>query len=340
MRTLLSLLVLVASTGVAFAAQPVTVYLDRDGEVQRAHDGEDAVTIPRFGGVQKQYAPFAVTFVTERPASGAYITAVVGGYASQLGLDDHTTNGVGPYDGSVIPNAVVHIFSKVGTGEHDVENLCAVTAHEVGHALGLDHEYYCGDVMSYYLDQCGARRFIDVDAPCGEEGPRACGNGDEQQNSYQRIGRNVGWADAGSEARRPAVDHDPQPPAQVDPDDGDDGATRRGGNDDASDPWAGTRFGHKNRQPSNPQPDSDDAGAPQSPRDPWGEPAPQPPATTQAPQDPYGADDSDDDEPQQAQVQYDQIRPTRATTRTVHGKTYVIRVRWTQVHGHRRHSHR
>jgi hypothetical protein len=216
-------LVLVAATSLADAARPVTVFLDRAGGV-----ADRGVEIPRFGGgdrawnaivacVRRQYAPFAVDVVDRRPASGDYITAMIGGRASLFGLDDRTTNGVGPYDGTVLRTAVVHVFSQVGTGERDVENLCAVTAHEVGHALGLDHEVYCGDVMSYYLDRCGARRFVDADAPCGETGERGCGSGDESQNSYRRLGELVGYRDAKA-PRAPQ----PQPPREDDSADDDD----------------------------------------------------------------------------------------------------------------------
>jgi hypothetical protein len=199
----------------AHTPHAVTVYLDRDGDVT-----DEGVEIPRYRGgdrawqsvvacVQRQYAPFAVDVVDRRPAGGEYITAMIGGRASLLGLDDRTTNGVGPYSGGVLPTAVVHIFSEVGTGERDVENLCAVTAHEVAHSLGLDHEIYCGDVMSYYLDRCGARSFVDADAPCGETSERACGNGAESQNSYRRLGELVGFR----EARQPRPQQ-PRPPQQ------------------------------------------------------------------------------------------------------------------------------
>jgi hypothetical protein len=219
-------LVLLTAASVAHAApREVTVFLDRDGHVT-----DEGVEIPRFGGgerawnaivacVQRQYAPFAVDIVDRRPASGDYITAVIGGRASLLGLDDRSTNGVGPYDGNVLRTAVVHVFSQVGTGERDVENLCAVTAHEVGHALGLDHEVYCGDVMSYYLDRCGARRFIDADAPCGETAERECGSGDASQNSYRRLGELVGFRDARTPKTQPRPNPNPQPQPQPQPDD-------------------------------------------------------------------------------------------------------------------------
>jgi hypothetical protein len=159
------------------------------------------------GCVQRQYAPFDVDIVDVQPRGGHYITAVIGGRASQLGLDDRVVNGVGPFNGEIERDAVVHVFSKVGTGEHDVENLCAVTAHEVGHALGLEHERYCGDIMSYYLDRCGARRFVDADAPCGEDRVRACQSGARGQNSYRRLGELVGYRD--TPARDPEPSDDP-----------------------------------------------------------------------------------------------------------------------------------
>jgi hypothetical protein len=195
MRVTLVVLCAVAASAVAApSSRPVTVFLERGG------DGE---TIPRFGGgdrvwaatvgcVKQHFAPFQVDIVDQRPRGSDFITAVVGGKASMLGLNDRTTNGVGPYDGSVLRTATVHVFSQVGTGERDVANLCAVAAHEIGHALGLDHSYTCGDVMSYFNDQCGTQRFLDTEGPCGESASRDCANGDETQNSFQRLAQNVG----------------------------------------------------------------------------------------------------------------------------------------------------
>lgn len=199
MRLPSGLVVLLLAVAAAQAHADVTVFLERHGHI--THEG---VRIPAFGGgdrtwhaivacVREQYAPFAVDIVDSLPEHGPFITAVIGGRASQLGLDDDKTNGVGPYSGEVLDDAVVHVFSQVGTGERDVENLCATAAHEVGHALGLEHEFYCGDVMSYFLDRCGPRRFIDVDAPCGEDSPQGCATGEDTQNSYRRLGQLVGF---------------------------------------------------------------------------------------------------------------------------------------------------
>lgn len=204
-------------TSVADAApRPVTVFLERNGRVVD-HQGEE-VEIPRYGGgdvawnkvvtcVKAQFAPFQLDVVDREP-TGEHITAVVGGLASQLGLDDRSTNGVGPYmPGRIQRNATVHIFSKVGTGERDTQNLCAVTVHEVSHALGLDHVFKCGDVMSYYGDRCGARKFLDVTAPCGEFSARACGTGEKTQNSYRMLASLVGLKNA----PQPEPEPEPEP---------------------------------------------------------------------------------------------------------------------------------
>ncbi len=200
MRVLIASVLLVSAGSASAASGPVVVFLERNG--QRVETDEGDITIPKFGGgdrvwkgivgcVADHFAPFQVEVVDRKPGRGEFITAVVGGRASQFGLDDENTNGVGPYDGSVLRTAQVYVFSKT-SGERDVANLCAVTAHEVAHALGLDHSTTCGDIMSYHLDACGPRRFLDVDDPCGEDAERMCANGDETQSSYGRLAALVG----------------------------------------------------------------------------------------------------------------------------------------------------
>ena len=253
--------VIVATTTAEAAPRGVTVFLQRNGQVVE-HDGED-ISIPKYGGgdrawnsivtcVKQQFSPFQIEIVDQRP-SGEFITAVVGGKASLLGLDDRSTNGVGAYSpGRVIRDAVVHVFSRVGTGESDVSNLCSVTVHEVSHALGLDHTYKCGDVMSYFLDRCGTRRFMDVDAPCGEDdGPRLCGDGANTQNSYRKVAEAVGL-------RNQPQDPEPEPEPVPEPDD----------TDDPSDPWG---------QPA------DDSGTPADPYAADDEPPAPPPRHTHQP---------------------------------------------------------
>jgi hypothetical protein len=232
----------------------VSVFLERNGLVT-----EDGVEIPRFGGgdstwkavvacVKKQYEPFAVDIVDTWPARGHFITAVVGGRASQLGFDDEMIDGVGPFDGDVEPDAIVHVFSQT-SGERDIANLCAATAHEIGHALGLDHELYCGDIMSYYGDQCGEPRFVDAEAPCGEDDERDCASGEATQSSYRRLGQLVGFRDGHKAATSPTAD--PDHVRRDDPDRDDDG------DDDGDEGWVGSEVAASRREP----PSGDDHNA-------------------------------------------------------------------------------
>ncbi|HEU0031464.1 MAG TPA: matrixin family metalloprotease [Kofleriaceae bacterium] len=201
---------------------PVTVFLDRNGEV--AEDGVRAI-LPRFGGgdvvwssitscVRRQFAPFRVRVVEWKPMRRPYIHVHVGGLASMKGLDDLTTNGISPHDGTVIRDADVYVFSQVGSGERDSANLCRVATHEIGHALGLDHELQAGDVMSYLGRSATLAPFalLDVEVPCGESTPRPCFDGSATQSSYRKLVRLVG------------LEHEPAPidpyrpdPAPIDP---------------------------------------------------------------------------------------------------------------------------
>jgi hypothetical protein len=184
-----------AAIAVVAAATParadVTVYLDRHGD--------DAVS--EFGGgthpwramvacVRQHFAPFAVEVVDRRPPRGHYITAVIGGRPGQLGMA-RGVDGDAPYRGKVMRDATVHVFSRA-IGEHHIRELCDTTAHEIGHALGLDHVVACHDLMSS-SDRCAAREFLDVEARCGEHHARDCDDGAPTQSSYRRLGALVGW---------------------------------------------------------------------------------------------------------------------------------------------------
>jgi hypothetical protein len=134
--------------------------------------------------VRERFARFDVEITEDDPGARPHIEAVVGGHPCQLGLGDRV-RGVAPLAGncSVVERAVVYTFA------HNIEvgdplMACDVTVHEIGHALGLDHEYLCDDPMTYL--SCGHRSFQDVDASCGTTEPRACACG-ERQNSAKHL---------------------------------------------------------------------------------------------------------------------------------------------------------
>jgi hypothetical protein len=198
-------------------APPRVIYLHRGGiELRGGTDaaaddrssvvGErdsDVAKVPKFSGsdrtwrkivscVQDLFAPFDVAVVDRRPARPGYILVAVGGRSDLLpGGHSHgheSVGGLAPFDGAVIPDAVVFAFSA--TLENRVRPICETIGMEVAHAYGLDHGYECRDVMTY-LPGC-KRRFLDKDVPCGEARPRPCHGGGATQNSYRHLLRVLG----------------------------------------------------------------------------------------------------------------------------------------------------
>jgi hypothetical protein len=194
-----------------------TIYLERrgvdltPGEDDAAHgvssvlanaSNKPAKTKPWTGGdkkwnslvacVQKQFSPFDVVVTDKRPSNDDFIMVAVGGNPIDIGLkDSHHVSGLAPFNGSVIPRAVV--FSFAATNNSDVEANCETIAMEVGHAYGLDHEYLCKDVMTY-LGGCGNKHFVDADASCGEAKKRPCEGGGATQNSVKKLTQVLGAA--------------------------------------------------------------------------------------------------------------------------------------------------
>lgn len=156
---------------------------------------EGPVTLPGWKGskkgwtqlvacVKSLFAPFDVVVTDERPAGDDFLMVAVGGKPRDLGSKDKRVSGLAPFNGGVIPKAVVYGFSAAT--RHDVRVTCETIAMEVAHAYGLDHAYLCKDVMTY-LPGCKKRTFVDQDAPCGEKKKRACHGGAPTQNSYRRL---------------------------------------------------------------------------------------------------------------------------------------------------------
>jgi hypothetical protein len=141
--------------------------------------------------VEAAFAPFDLVVTDQRPDGGSYLMVAVGGKPAQIGYHDGKVGGLAPFNGQVIPRAVVFAFSDA-LGNRS-QALCDTIAMEVGHAYGLDHEHDCKDFMTY-LPRCGARRFVDKDNRCGEKKARDCHGGAASQNSYQRLAEVVGLA--------------------------------------------------------------------------------------------------------------------------------------------------
>lgn len=141
---------------------------------------KDKVLVPKWNGgkrrwarvvacVRDQFKPFDVVVTDERPSGRDFLMAMVGGRAKDIGIHTKHVGGLAPFAGRVIPRAIVFAFSRqLG---NRVRAVCEALAMEIGHAYGLDHVYYCPDVMTY-LRGCGRKRFRDKSAPCGESKKR------------------------------------------------------------------------------------------------------------------------------------------------------------------------
>lgn len=170
-----------------------------DSTINRSSVAPKTTSIPPYekssrakvlGCVQEQFARWAITVTDADPGDAPHVEVVLGGSPSLLGLDKYT-GGVAPMypDCSMVERAVVFVFSKAFK---DPQEECEVVAHEVGHAIGLDHEYLCKDPTTY-LYGCGKKAFQNVDAACGEDGPRACMCGGKQ-NSVRFMDDRLGLA--------------------------------------------------------------------------------------------------------------------------------------------------
>ncbi|MBK7198815.1 MAG: hypothetical protein IPH80_40755 [Myxococcales bacterium] len=160
-----------------------------------AHQGDAPRDLPGWKGsakqwrdlvtcVQAQFAAFDVEVTDQPPTTREHVLVAVGGRPKDIGVKDTQVAGLAPFNGEVIPRAVVFAFAA--TQRHQPRGVCETIAMEVAHAYGLDHEHLCSDVMSY-LKPCGKRGFVDKDAPCGEKKPRTCAGGAATQNSFRRL---------------------------------------------------------------------------------------------------------------------------------------------------------
>jgi hypothetical protein len=166
----------------------------------RGFSGGDAKWKSILTCVTKMFSPFDVAVTDRRPKDDKFLMVVVGGKPADIGVTDgHHVSGLAPFNGSVIPRAVV--FGFAATVDNDPRAVCETIAMEVAHAYGLDHEYLCKDVMTY-LRGCGAKTFVDADAPCGESKKRSCEGGAATQNSYRRLVEVLGAAELPVSGRR------------------------------------------------------------------------------------------------------------------------------------------
>jgi len=147
------------------------------------------------------YAPYDVQIVTEDPGMTMFHhEAILAGGPAELGLEPFV-GGIAPLSCAGAINNVIS-YSFANTLGPNVSELCWTVAQESAHAFGLDHEDDCHDPMTYHPG-CGIKYFRDESFNCGENGPRACTCGGNQQNSHRMLLSVFG---AGVGAAPPTVD--------------------------------------------------------------------------------------------------------------------------------------
>ena len=147
--------------------------------------------------VKGMFAPFNIDVVQNDPGDVPHIESVIGGKSTDLGFPVGVA-GLSPFTSrcDVIPNAIVYTFVESLPSESP-QLVCEITAQEIAHSFGLDHQFLCTDPMSYqWCEQ--DKSFQDEFSSCGEFEERSCkvermyDCGRSVQNSYQELAKRVG----------------------------------------------------------------------------------------------------------------------------------------------------
>lgn len=183
--------------GATLTPGPDEASLNRSSIILSA--GLESFSVPAFRGsarrwndivacVRGHFEPYEVEIVGQRPTAPGYMMAMMGGRPDGLGPTDGHDHGriagLSPFSGQPVENAVVLIFTRVL--RERTRTTCETAAMEIAHAYGLDHTRSCRDLMTYRR-RCGARRFWDGDAPCGERSDRPCEGERPTQNSHRML---------------------------------------------------------------------------------------------------------------------------------------------------------
>jgi hypothetical protein len=156
----------------------------------------DAVFSATVTCLRSLFARYDVDVITTNPGAVARREMMLAGTAAQLGQPAGVP-GVAP-SGSSTDNRIAFAFANdIGA---DADKLCWISASQLGELYGLEPEYYCPDVMSYFsgASGCGLKTFADFDAPCGTFSPTpTCSDtgGQPTQNSAALLAVRAGLSD-------------------------------------------------------------------------------------------------------------------------------------------------
>jgi hypothetical protein len=199
---------------------PTVLYVNYDGATISKSYSSDASknvsfigggTVPAFSGdrtavtnlVKQLYAAYNIQIVTERPTSGDYDMALVGGTPAHLGLSyPQGVVGVAPMDcGHKMPRDIAFIFAQslqqiVGSGAIFPQRVAETVAHESAHTYGLPHSGDGCDLMSY--SSCSKlKTFLDKTMSMQSDSYGQCGM--TSMNSHQLVLTALGVAGTGTQ---------------------------------------------------------------------------------------------------------------------------------------------
>jgi hypothetical protein len=142
--------------------------------------------------VAADYAAFAVEITDEDPGDVPHLEVVLvpEGQWSMTGLTDQIS-GVSAFACGGFTSTVV--FLNLAAFGADDPYLCEIASQSIATSQGLDHAFYCPDLLSY-VTGCNDKAFLDQDVPCGEFEARDCACGGATQNSYRTLADRFGDA--------------------------------------------------------------------------------------------------------------------------------------------------
>lgn len=149
-----------------------------------AFNGSDATWQAVVNCVRETYAPFGVSIVDQRPASGNYHMAIVAGSPGNIG-EPNGVGGVSPFGCGYLPNAISFSFANIYGG--DVDQICWTVAQETAHSWGLDHKFDNRDPMTYLQSGPSRKSFQNQAGPCGTFSAASCQCGGSSMNSFAEI---------------------------------------------------------------------------------------------------------------------------------------------------------
>lgn len=125
-------------------------------------------------------AAYDIQVVTTDPSPTPHSELVLAGASTQMGLPSGVW-AVAPSTCSYVPNAPAFIFAN--TFPADAQRLCWIGMQQLGFMAGLEHLFYCPDVMST-IEGCSGRSFQNRDSACGTTSPTQCQCGGTSRNSH------------------------------------------------------------------------------------------------------------------------------------------------------------